>query len=434
MTAVPHAKARPRVLPEGRASRVVLAALILLALGIGTALFHAAAAQRAARAQVVQATEVLELLREALRTGLDAETGQRGYLLTGEPRYLSPFLEARQDWPEVLRRLEARLAPVATPDQAEALTRLCSFATAKLEELNETVALTQAGRREEALAIVLSDRGHALMDQVRAEIARLEAVETALLAGAFRRADVVEARVLPLLLVLSGAIVGLMLFGLSLERRAAQAEAEARDVEELRQARETSDLLLREMNHRVKNLFSVILALVSLSSRTEADPKRALGKLRDRIHALAAAHAVGQGGSPAAGTELGGIVESILAPYAEGAERISLSGPTLAVSGASVTPLGLVLHELATNAAKYGGLSVPGGRVAVRWSQAEDGTAVLDWQETGGTEPDEQEATGFGTVMIRQAALQLGGEITRDWRDGGMHVRIAFPVAPGEGR
>jgi two-component sensor histidine kinase len=134
-------------------------------------------------------------------------------------------------------------------------------------------------------------------------------------------------------------------------------------------------------------------------------------------------------------TSLSDIAGRVLAPYdAATGGAFTIAGPEVHLSADQVTPVALILHELATNAAKYGALSQPGGSLALRWTTepvAAGGPAVaLIWRETGGPEVDaaaRQPGSGFGTQMTNISAKQLGGTITREWPDEGALVTLTFP-------
>ena len=414
--------------------------------GIGWALVQSVTTERAARNQVALTTEVLRQLRGSLRLGLDAETGQRGFLLTSDPTYLEPYERGQREWPASIDGLERTLEGVATPEQAAAVERMRELATAKLDELARTIELARSDRRDEALALVATDEGQRLMERFRGEVAALEDEEQLILAGALARAEAVEGRTLPIVTVLAFAILALAMLGLWLERRTARAEAEAREANELRLARERSDLLARELNHRVKNLFSVILSIVSLSGRGATDVKELVAKIRERVHALSLAHAVSQGQLDQKLVGLRDVLAATLEPYTGGERgadegtdpRVLIEGPDVALPVRAVTPVGLMAHELATNAAKYGALSEPGGRVRVSWdimsgTTGADGggprpTVRLSWREEGGPPASEPTHTGFGSIMLRQAAGQLRGKVDRQWTENGLVAEIAFPL------
>ena len=450
MTAQPDATALPR--PRRRAARstrvpslILILGLCLVLAGIGAALFQSNAAERAARQQVALTTEVLRHLRTALRMGLNAETGQRGFLLTNDALYLEAYNIGEREWLASIDALDRTLAEVATEEQRAAIARMRGLAEEKLAELAETIRLAREEGIDAALVLVRSDEGKRVMDRFRAEVAALEDEEQRILSAAITRAEVIEARTLPILAALTAAVIGLVVLGLWLERRTATAEAQAREADELRRARERSDLLARELNHRVKNLFSVILSIVSMSGRGASEEVRgAVARLRERIYALSLAHAVSQGQLDQEIIGLRQLLASTLAPYrgdagaSEEAARIVFDGPPVEVPVKAVTPLGLVMHELATNAAKYGALSVPEGRIAVTWERLApghgdgeigDGRALrLTWTERGGPPTTEPDHEGFGSIMLRQAARQLQGSVERRWTEDGLEAELRLPL------
>ena len=461
---VPSTKARIRAARRDPRStrvpsRVLIALLCAVMAGIAIALFQSVRAERAAREQVELTTDVLQHLRTSLRTALDAETGQRGYLLTNDPVYLDPYERAERQWLASIDALEDTLGSVATPEQTAAIGRMRTLATAKLVELARTIEIARAGDTEEALRIVTSDEGRRLMSRFRDEVAALEDQEQLILATFLARAEVVEARTLPILVALAVSVIGLVVLGLWLERRTALAEADAREADELRRARERSDLLARELNHRVKNLFAVVLSVVSLSGRGATDVKDVVRKIRERVHALSLAHAVSQGQLDQKLVGLRDVLSATLEPYAGAdglaedeaqqdaadgraartdapARRVVLVGPLVDLPVRAVTPIGLVTHELATNAAKYGALSVPGGHVRVEWSVTDgdddfvgdDPVVTLRWIERGGPPTSEPGHTSFGSLMLRQAAQQLGARFERRWTANGLEAEITFAL------
>jgi len=210
----------------------------------------------------------------------------------------------------------------------------------------------------------------------------------------------------------------------------------ARDITELTKARERQQLLLREMSHRVKNLFALSSSVVSLSARSASSIQELADSARERLAALARAHSLtfshGVVDSSTRPATLQSLIQTIVAPFdraeGHGRSRIVVSGVDLPVSGATVTSMALLLHEFATNAAKYGALSTDEGTIDVDCSKDGD-DVVLCWFERGG--PPVQEPAGpegFGGVLSRIAVnKQLGGEIERIWKREGLCIRVRIP-------
>ncbi len=209
-------------------------------------------------------------------------------------------------------------------------------------------------------------------------------------------------------------------------------------------AERAQTLLLRELDHRVKNLFAVIAGLVSFSARGAASPQEMRATLLGRIDALARAHdlvklAIGGGvaEAPAPGqhTTLQALAEALLAPFRTPAEpgRLRLEGEPVTVGALAAPPLALVLHELATNAARHGALSCPGGTLAVQWQHpGADGTLRLRWDEQVLAMPAVANP-GFGQRLVTQCAAQLGGQASFEWRDSGLLVELVLPLARLQG-
>ena len=209
----------------------------------------------------------------------------------------------------------------------------------------------------------------------------------------------------------------------------------ARDITERRRAEERQNLLVKEMDHRVKNLFALASSLVTLSARTAATPTELASAVSGRLHALGRAHALtvrlSSDAAPGSGqrTTLHALIRTIVAPYDAGADggrsRSVVSGPDVSIAGSALTSFALLLHEFATNAAKYGSFSTPDGRVDI--SCAEDGDRfVLTWTESGGpTVTRQTDGEGFGTALAKVTVRgQLGGDISRDWKPQGISIRL----------
>ena len=221
--------------------------------------------------------------------------------------------------------------------------------------------------------------------------------------------------------------------------RPARVVGTVRDITDRKEAEARERLLTRELNHRVKNLFAVVTGMIAMTARTAPSPKEMAAGLRDRVHALARAHALIQ---PAVTGEamtttdvtLQTLAAAILEPHARTADALSLGGPPLSLRPDAASSLALVLHEMATNAAKYGALSVPEGRLAITWridrSQAAEPRLDLDWTETGGPPiAAAPERKGFGSTLIEMTVLrQMAGTLDTAWEDGGVRHTLSLPL------
>src|SRR5512134_1586020 len=201
------------------------------------------------------------------------------------------------------------------------------------------------------------------------------------------------------------------------------------DVTQRKQAEEANELLAGEMGHRVKNLLTIATALTQITSRSAETKEDMAQELTSRLMALGRAQDLirpgpGRGGEAAL---LGDLISVLLAPYDEkGASvRIRVSVPKINVGEGSSTTLALVIHELATNSAKYGALSVASGTLDVSCNANDDEVAVM-WTERGGppvTAPVQPQ--GFGSKLVhRSMAAQLGGTIAFDWSKEGVVVTL----------
>ena len=208
------------------------------------------------------------------------------------------------------------------------------------------------------------------------------------------------------------------------------------DIHDARMAAEHNEILSRELSHRIKNIFAVVTGLVSLSGRREPESAGFAAKLVDRIMALGRAHEFARPHSERSRPQheeetLSGMLAQILAPYRiDDSPRIAIEGDEVHIDDQSATPLALIFHELATNAAKYGALSVDGGRVDI--AVVIDGATVrIEWRELGGPAvKGSPEHSGFGSRLAEMSATQqLGGQINREWLAGGLQVTLEIPIA-----
>jgi PAS domain S-box-containing protein len=199
----------------------------------------------------------------------------------------------------------------------------------------------------------------------------------------------------------------------------------ARDITERKRNDEHIAMLAREAEHRTKNILATVQATVKLSrAKTVGRFKRAI---EGRIQALANVHSLFVK-SRWDGAELSSIVAQELAPYLEGSEaRAQIDGPHVWLATNTAQAVAVTLHELATNAAKYGSLSVPEGHLCVKWSRTSDGQLTLHWTESGGPLAKKPTRKGFGMSVLTQMIRQEG-EIHLNWRPEGLACEIILPV------
>lgn len=484
---------------------------------------------------------------DALFSGLlNAETGQRGYLLTGEEAYLVPYRSAQATLAEAQAGLAALRDERPVGDRLAAVLRdLLDIASAKQAELDATLRRFGEAGHEAAVAQVRSGTGRRIMDEARRLVAQTHTITDAiaerasqhleellrwggmvvvgLLAIAFGaglrgqrigrgREEQVAARAramvetaplgiamldarLRFLVVndalgaaagrppaelrgrnagdvlppaLAPALEGLLRSamsqpgrlcevdldgpGSSQQRRSWHCLARAdrvqaptlillmQDITTRRNAEAERVLMIRELNHRVKNVIATVQGLANQSwAGAGGDGELFLDMFGARLRSLAGAHGLlfDSGWRHAA---LSDVLRVALGPW------LGQAGGGLVVSGeavpapylapSQVLSLALVLHELATNAGKYGALSVPGGTVSLDWRREGDGVVCLTWREEGGppiaAPPDHE---GFGSFLISRAFDNdvVPGEVTRDFAPGGLVATFRFTPEDGAG-
>jgi PAS domain S-box-containing protein len=212
----------------------------------------------------------------------------------------------------------------------------------------------------------------------------------------------------------------------------------ARDITVRRHAQEMQTLLLGEMRHRINNLFAVTNSLVTLSARSSKTPKEMETAIKERLAALSRAQQLTRPGLIQKEFEIGeqatlkGLIAAIFAPYAaagsKGPARIMVTGCDQEIDDRAVTSAALLLHELATNATKYGALSASAGVVHIDCSSKEDWLAI-HWEERGGPPvngPPDQ--VGFGGNLARKIVeSQFRGRFFNEWKPSGLSIRIEIP-------
>ncbi|HUH76313.1 MAG TPA: PAS domain-containing protein, partial [Devosia sp.] len=208
------------------------------------------------------------------------------------------------------------------------------------------------------------------------------------------------------------------------------------DIHQSKLAAEERDLVSQELSHRIKNIFAVLTGIISLSARSRPESKPFADELRQRIYALGEAHDFVRprpsGAEPGSQqNSLQALVQRLMQPYGSGDHhRVQFLGDDAEIDDGAATPLALLFHELATNAAKYGALSAAGGTVILT-GQAGDQRYHLGWKERGG--PDISyagEAPGFGSRVIQLSVEgQLHGRLERFWESDGLRVEIDLPGA-----
>jgi two-component sensor histidine kinase len=205
------------------------------------------------------------------------------------------------------------------------------------------------------------------------------------------------------------------------------------DVTETVIAAERQKLMIDELNHRVKNTLATVQSIAMQTARSHTDPATFAESFQARLLALSHTHDL-LTRSHWEGADLRAILEHETA--AHGVQRISLNGHPLALGPAAALSFGMVFHELATNAAKYGALSTPDGRVMVDWAVANQANPVLHltWREIGGPPVVAPQRRGFGSRLIeRNVRHDLAGDVKLDYATSGFSAEFVVPLGQEQG-
>jgi two-component system CheB/CheR fusion protein len=201
----------------------------------------------------------------------------------------------------------------------------------------------------------------------------------------------------------------------------------------------------RELNHRIKNLFSVVITLIRkrarlARARNDIDRQAAFDDLIEAIAALSRAHMIEDSKAVDGGFDLNHLILEIMLPYSgqwqsAGPSQIRIVGPAINLPTRMLTPLALLLHELATNAVKYGALSSSEGRIDITWSVFEEGPRErfinLEWVESlevGTATAGKQSPPGFGCDIVEAAVRQLNARMERRCQQDGLSFSVTLPA------
>lgn len=431
----------------------IILSLILIALAGAAALVLVQGVDR--QLQDVRRTyEVRKLAGDLILSITEAETGQRGYILTGDGMYLQPYRDAIS---QLESRMQSLLDALADrPAQQARIAALNVDIERKRSEMALTVDLVAAGRRADALGVIGSDTGNTLMTGLRRAVDAFVANEDELLVQ--RNASVAWLRnglVAAILTALAGAAtLAYLLFTRTqkqvvvLSRRQDQLrnqneELEARvrqrtsELEDARQhadrERERVEALLQETNHRIGNSLATVSSLLALQMlrAPSSDIREALEAARDRVHAIASGHRRLRLGADfetaSADAFLTAVVEDMQAPHKDGDIRFETRFDPVIINARDATTIGIVLGELVTNALKHAFPDERAGTIWISLLAEDDGSVVLAVEDDGiGIAPDAPvEQQGLGTLVIKQLARQFGGEPVVSARPGG-GTRVAL--------
>jgi two-component system, chemotaxis family, CheB/CheR fusion protein len=219
--------------------------------------------------------------------------------------------------------------------------------------------------------------------------------------------------------------------------RVAGASVVARNISARRAAEQKTSLLLGELDHRVKNILAIVSVVVSQTVKTSTTPEAFAAEIEGRVQSIAKAHTLlSQAGHGE--MALRALITTELAPYDRQEGSPVIVGPDVALTAKAGLALAMAIHELASNAAKYGALSAVSGRLEVRWtvtSGTQNEILALAWTESGGPAVQPPVRRGFGTTLIERALThELDAEVRREFAVSGLHCTIEIPLTEEVGR
>jgi len=411
--------------------------------------------------QLVDIGNTYEVRRQASALMLavaDAETGQRGYLLTRDASYLAPYDLAVTSIDDVYNDLLRLVGD--NPSQRSRLETLAPRLEAKRQEMGQSIEMMSSGKVTDTMALLRSDEGKSLMDGIRTTLRAFIAEEDAKLVD--RNQQMERYRQMLVFAILAAlaaaAVLAYALFTRAQQQVAALAQRESlllmqneeleahvrartSEVEEARERAERErarlETLLQDTNHRIGNSLATVSSLLGLQlARSESDEvKSALEAAQGRVHAIASAHRRLRLGADLETTDAAEFLTSVVEDLASAVpedKTISFHEDfaAMVIPARDATTLGIVVSELVTNAVKH---AFPQGRgsiwIRLTWS-GEDGTPMLSVEDDGsGLVEENPGGSGLGAVIIKQLARQFGGVPEYGPREGGgTVVNVQLPA------
>ena len=438
----------------GRSIVGLLAGAILLLLAVNIATFVMIQRTAAFNDQVERSQQVRRAAHLVLLSLVDAETGQRGFLLSGDPRFLTPYSRAGIIVPQQMEELEQLTA--GDPQLETQVAVMLEAARDKLAELERTVALSRTGRIGEALRLDRSGDGQALMDSIRLRMTTIDEIENERLEARTRQSEhglrlTMAANALAgvLVLVLAGIMIWLVRRYIgeiqaardTLDRMNAGLETQVRDrTAELTRARDRAEAMLREVNHRVGNSLQLVSSFMSLQLRHLADEgaRAALKESQARIEAVAHVHRRLYTSDDMSSVAMDEYLEGLIAELAKslapgaGSPTLTLKAAPLDVSTDQAVSIGVIVTELVTNAVKYAYEPGKGGEIRVLLEpDAPNRRAVLTVEDDGpGLGEGKPRGTGLGGRIVSAMASGLRTKVEYDTDHAGVRARLAFDLQP----
>ena len=405
--------------------------------------------------------EILQHSRQLVLHLVDAETGQRGYLLTQDPVYLDPYRASIASIDETYQQLLALASD--EPGQRQQIEALAEAIAQKRAELAATINLAAEGQRLEAVAAIRSGDGLALMEHLRASLRSFIERENVRLAE--RSADVERMRLWLVAMILAAlggsAVLTYLLFtsaqrqlarmsrasdqlqslNTELERRVHERTAElevARTHAERERAR--VEALLQETNHRIGNSLATVSSMLGLQMTRSNSPevRSALDAAQGRVQAIASGHRrlrLGDDLETVHAEEfLVAMVDDLLGPYKATQEiDVETHVVPMVIRARDATTVGIIVAELVTNAIKHAFPKGTSGHIRTSFERNAEGIPVLTVEDDGrGLDKDHVASeAGLGAMIVRQLATQFGGDPAYEARPGGgTRVVLTLPGLP----
>lgn len=426
----------------------IVTSMILVFVGVAASLFLVRTVD-SQLADIANTYEIRRQARELMLAIVEAETGQRGYLITRDPAYLDPYNAAVGNLSETYRSLVALLNN--NPVQKARIEALVPDLDAKRAEMARTIELMSAGQSAEALALLRSDTGLELMDRIRTTLRTLIAEEDGKLIERNGRMQLYrQSLVIAMLAALGSAVIlAYSLLSRTQQKVAALSEeqtllrsqnveleehvrARTAEVEEARgraeRERARLETLLQDTNHRIGNSLATVSSLLGLQlARTSSEEVRdALEAAQLRVQAIASGHRRLRLGADLETTEaaefLGDVVDDLAGAIpADKDVHFEKQLQPMTIPARDATTLGIVVSELVTNALKHGFADGRAGTIWVRFERPEGGVTQLTVEDDGrGMAATDEQQAGLGALIVKQLAKQFGGgEPEYRARDGG---------------
>ncbi|MGX1790445.1 sensor histidine kinase [Bosea sp. NPDC055332] len=394
---------------------------------------------------VSRSIDIRERSERFLSNLLDAETGQRGFLLTGDEHYLEPYNERRAELIPSLDQIE--LLTAYSPTQTERVQHARAITIRKLAEMAETIALMRAGKRDDVTTLVAQGTGNRLTQQLRDIVSTIQLEENHRLTASSRREA--RRRVLAsvgILVALAGLCFAAWLQLRVRHRRtvslsSSNAELERKVAErtlQLENERLRIEALLRDVNHRVGNNLAMVSALLNVQTRQTREPavKQALAQAQSRIQAIAAGQRRLRLDIEADEIEARPYLEDLLAEIGKAAEgrpiEIALAMDAIRLPGRDAVSFVVVINELVTNAIKHAFPDHAPGRITIRLARTPEENLVLSVEDDGIGMPEDQPTAGLGKSVINALlrSMRADMEITPlspGTARPGTRVAVTFP-------